>query len=792
MQRPSSVQGIYVDSKGAIDKYAASIGKTSTDLTNAQKSQAVLNAVLAKGQSISGAFAAQLKTPQGALRALKVSAHEVTVELGMSLVKALTPAFAGLAKLGHGFQEAIAPGGKLAPIIAAIGSVATRLAAPVGAFFTKISNAFARLKPGTINQIAEAIKRFGPALAGVGAASALFTGAGLLDKLPVIGPMMTSLLGPIKSLVGGLGGLKGALGFLTGPVGIILTIFTTLMAVSPAFRTAVMGLVRTLLTALMPVFKSLVVALKPLLPIIVMLAKMLGQVLAPVVKALTPLLIALMPLVVLLAQLLTTLIGLVVKLITPALKLYLAFEKWYIINALLPLIRILTSVLTFLVRIITDVVKWIMGGSPGLIPAFNALMRVVTSVTNTISRVVVIGFTAIRNAIQAAWRFIQNTSIATWNAIRNAVTSAIRAVVNSVSNGVGTLVNLWSRGWNALVNTEQTIGRQLISAGQSAIRNLLSGMAQAIAGIGSWVKSHIVDPVVNAVKHFFGIHSPSTVMAEAGRNVTAGFIQGLVSSNPLAMAKTVFGGIPNALAGLVTKGIVGIGALPAKALGALGKVGGFFKGALTKIGGIFGNLFGGGGSGVGQWAGIMHAVLSHFGIPQLFGTFMAQMQTESGGNKNAINLWDSNAKAGMPSQGLMQVIPPTFAAYAGPYRSRGILDPLANIYAAVTYAISRYGSSIGAVLGHGHGYATGGVISEPITGFGHRSGHAYFFGERGPELVSPLTGPGATGLGKASPVVVNVYPRQHQSEVEIAAAVSRRLGWAMATGHSMITNGGHP
>jgi SLT domain-containing protein len=272
-------------------------------------------------------------------------------------------------------------------------------------------------------------------------------------------------------------------------------------------------------------------------------------------------------------------------------------------------------------------------------------------------------------------------------------------------------------------------------------------------------------------------------MAGLGENVGKGFIAGLVRQNPLTVARHIFGGIPNALGALVTKGMVSIGSLPAKALSALGKVGGFLRGALTKVGGLFGKLFGGAGGGVSKWGGLMMAVLKHFGIPQLFGTFMTQMQTESGGDPRAINLWDSNAKAGIPSQGLMQVIPPTFAAYAGPYRSRGILDPLANIYAAVAYAISRYGASIGAVLGHGHGYAAGGPITEPVTGFGHRSGALYSFGERGPEWVSPLTGP-APALGARQGVVVNVYPQRGQSEVEIAAAVSRRLAWAAATGRA--------
>ncbi|GAA2210614.1 transglycosylase SLT domain-containing protein [Nonomuraea monospora] len=65
------------------------------------------------------------------------------------------------------------------------------------------------------------------------------------------------------------------------------------------------------------------------------------------------------------------------------------------------------------------------------------------------------------------------------------------------------------------------------------------------------------------------------------------------------------------------------------------------------------------------------------------------IQHESGGNPNAINLWDSNASAGHPSKGLMQTIDPTFDAYS---LGGSIYDPVSNIVAGVRYAIERYGS----------------------------------------------------------------------------------------------------
>lgn len=103
-----------------------------------------------------------------------------------------------------------------------------------------------------------------------------------------------------------------------------------------------------------------------------------------------------------------------------------------------------------------------------------------------------------------------------------------------------------------------------------------------------------------------------------------------------------------------------------------------------------------------------------------------QMQTESGGNPKAINLWDSNAKKGTPSKGLMQVIDPTFNAYARPGFNKNIYDPLSNILASVRYAVSRYGSLAKAY--QGHGYANGGIATKPSI-----------FGEAGAEMAIPLT-----------------------------------------------------
>lgn len=251
------------------------------------------------------------------------------------------------------------------------------------------------------------------------------------------------------------------------------------------------------------------------------------------------------------------------------------------------------------------------------------------------------------------------------------------------------------------------VGKWLFDAGSNLISGLLRGIASKMGGIGSWIKSSVVDPVINAVKGWFGIHSPSTVMHDIGFNLIAGLVRGIVTHDPVPMIKNVFGSLPAALGHLVEKGVVSIGSLPGKALKALGSLGG-------KIGGFFEHLFGGGGgSGVQQWAATVQQALSMLGLPKsLVGRVLLQMGTESGGNPNAINLWDSNAAAGDPSRGLMQVIGSTFSAYHVPGTSRNIYNPLANIAAAINYARHRYGPTLmsgGMGIGSGHGYDSGGI-----------------------------------------------------------------------------------
>ncbi|MFJ2708536.1 peptidoglycan DD-metalloendopeptidase family protein [Streptomyces sp. NPDC087428] len=141
---------------------------------------------------------------------------------------------------------------------------------------------------------------------------------------------------------------------------------------------------------------------------------------------------------------------------------------------------------------------------------------------------------------------------------------------------------------------------------------------------------------------------------------------------------------------------------------------------------------GDGGSGVQRWRGVVNQALRLTGNPSSYANVtLARMQQESGGNPRAVNNWDSNARSGYPSTGLMQVIRPTFQSYAGSMLKKGpflngvSIDPLANVYSSMRYAKAAYGN-IAKAYGRPGGYANGGY--PPVGQFS-------MVGENGPELA---------------------------------------------------------
>lgn len=92
------------------------------------------------------------------------------------------------------------------------------------------------------------------------------------------------------------------------------------------------------------------------------------------------------------------------------------------------------------------------------------------------------------------------------------------------------------------------------------------------------------------------------------------------------------------------------------------------------------------------WIREAMAIMKKEGIPGSYEGIHRNIIRESSGNRWAINNWDINARNGVPSKGLLQVIQPTFDRYHVKGTKKDLYDPVANIVAACNYAADRYGT----------------------------------------------------------------------------------------------------
>jgi Transglycosylase SLT domain len=355
----------------------------------------------------------------------------------------------------------------------------------------------------------------------------------------------------------------------------------------------------------------------------------------------------------------------------------------------------------------------------------------------------------------AAWNTVTTVASQVWNNIRGLFSTFCNALVTVISTTLGTVVGFFQGLGARISSAVSNLAGLLVGAGQAVINGLFNGIKAVWDTVVGWFKG-LPGKILSAL----GIASPPRWAIDAGTHIMNGILGSLTKG--AKDVKAFFVGLATSVTG------------PLKSI----------WGSISSVGkSIWHAVFGGGGSGVAQWAGLVSQALAMEGLPQsLAAQVLYQMQTESGGDPNAQNNTDINAQMGIPSQGLLQVIPPTFALYHWPGTSSNIRDPLANIAAAINYARARYGPTLmsgGQGMGSGHGYAEG----TPSA----RKGWAWV-GEHGvPELVNfsggEQVGPWAGGSSKGSDpqlaAIAGLLGKLIDTTAQVPAGVGRHVGGAI-------------
>lgn len=186
------------------------------------------------------------------------------------------------------------------------------------------------------------------------------------------------------------------------------------------------------------------------------------------------------------------------------------------------LIAALPLLIAALPEIILSIVDFVMGAIPMLIEAglqlflsiVAALPDIITGVVAAIPEIIVGVLQAILNALPLLIDAGINLFLALIENLPTIIVSIVAAIPQIIGGIVGALVKA---------------GPQLVSAGG----NLIKGLWDGIVGMGDWLwrqMSKFFGGIIDNVKNLLGIHSPSTVFADMGKNLGLGMAQGIEDS----------------------------------------------------------------------------------------------------------------------------------------------------------------------------------------------------------------------------------------------------------------------
>lgn len=120
-----------------------------------------------------------------------------------------------------------------------------------------------------------------------------------------------------------------------------------------------------------------------------------------------------------------------------------------------------------------------------------------------------------------------------WTTVANRFFAVIGAALGGFAAFLGGLLS------DGVEEAKNYFQEKIKECGGNVVDGILMGIVDGMKSIGTWIKNNIFTPFMNAFKDAFGIHSPSTVMAEMGQYLWDGFCNGIKEffSNPGAFIK---------------------------------------------------------------------------------------------------------------------------------------------------------------------------------------------------------------------------------------------------------------
>nr|DAV72676.1 MAG TPA: Minor tail protein [Caudoviricetes sp.] len=457
--------------------------------------------------------------------AAKTAVRGITSALGvMGTVGKVV--FSGLSSGAAGLGAAISS-------IPIIGWIAIVITAVVGfvAWLYATNEGFRNFVNGVVGQIGAVLGQIGAVIGSV-----------IGNVASVIGSVIGVVVNIVGTIAGAIGTAARTIGSVIGViVGVVAKGISIVVGVISTIVGVISNVISTILTILTPVFQ--------IVDLIITAIVGFGQIVWTIFSGI--------------AEVVWTIISTIVQII--GVVLYgTIMAIWN--NVLVPfgeavgyifthMGEVISAVMTFVITIVSTV--------------WNAIVAVVTPILQVIWTVISTVFNAIVGVISSVMSAIWGVITAVWNAILpfiqpilnvmsaviSTVFGGIAAVVNSLMNAIKTyIINPVATAVSYVVGTVGQIATSIKNAVQNAYnavagfignftsagKNLIDGLVKGVMGAKDAVVNKIKEicsGALDAVKNFFGIKSPSRVMAQMGKFMMQGWSGGLESMRD-AVVKT--------------------------------------------------------------------------------------------------------------------------------------------------------------------------------------------------------------------------------------------------------------
>ncbi|MBY8913314.1 tape measure protein [Bacillus sp. YC2] len=738
-----------------------------------QTNETVKNALVTAWTAISSVISSVLTALQPIFEVFKDTFKEFADQLGPEFQKTAQVMSESLATLQPAFSELGSAFGELAQTIQPIlqqvtGSFAQlipQILPIIGQLISVWVNLQSTLLSGAMTVItsvlpilAQAFMQIMPVILQV--VQAVF---GLLPSLisaiiPVIMQIIQAVLPILLQVVQMV--FPAVLQIIQAVLPIVLQLITALM---PVILQIVNTVLPMLLSVIQAVFPIILAVIRAVLPIAVTLFTSVIQIVLQLASAVLPLILTVVQAV---FPIILTVIQAVIPIVTALLKGVMIVITYILIPAIRLILAVIQIVFPLVLSVITTVINAISVVIRFLCKVFNSVVTTVTSVKNAI----VDRWTYIKNKVsELAHRLWENVT----NKF-NDIVDAAKALPGKIGDGIKNMSKHALSGIISLGNSMKDAMAKAVNGVIGGVNWVLDKIG--VSKIPEWKPANFKMP---KYAHGTGAHPGGPAILGDGKGSNAGSELFRTPSGHMGLspATDTMMNLPKGTEVLSAKQTrAALSMMPAYAKGtggnfltkawdgakaAVGKVkdvaldvfdyighpsklltkvlekmgvsapsmpgsfGDMAKGAFTfikdkAVGFVKGKMasyaesFSGGGSkAVKKWVA---QALSIKGLgPQFAGALETIAMKESGGNPNVVNNWDSNAKAGHPSQGLMQFIPSTFNAHKEPGHGN-IKNPVDQILASINYLNSRYGGILKhpglKSMAHGGpyvGYAKGGT-----------------------------------------------------------------------------------